>query len=90
MLSAPVTLSVPLDTSEDVAVIEPPVNVFTVPVTAVRTEEKRLVDVAFVVVRLVNPAVTALSTDEKRLVNVAPVAERLVVDALVKGLHLLQ
>jgi len=67
----PVTLSVPLDTSEDVAVIEPPVRVFTVPVTAVRIEEKKLVEVALVAVRFVRKPVVAPKSVAKKLVLVA-------------------
>lgn len=87
----PVTLRVPLDIKEEVAVTDPkvalpPVRDEITPVTALRTDEKklvlvlleatRLVTVALVVVelpttKLVTVAVTALSTAEKKLVEVA-------------------
>ena len=48
----PVTLNVPLEIREDVAVILPPVKVLIVAVTALRRVAKKLEDVAFVLVRL--------------------------------------
>ena len=69
--------------------IFPPVSVLIVPVTALKSEAKRLVDVAFVAVKLVKNPVVALRRvakkfEEVALVSVAPVAERLVVDAFPK------
>mgnify|MGYP003501627664 FL=1 len=45
----PVTESVPLDTSEEVAVIVPPVKELITPVTAERSDEKNDVAVALVI-----------------------------------------
>ena len=89
----PVTERVPLEVSEDVAVIEPnvedpPVSEEMTPVNAVRLEAKRLVEVAFVrvafvAVRFVIAAVTALRSVAKRLDEVALVLERLAIVPLV-------
>ena len=90
----PVTFNVPFEVKEDVAVIDPPVRVLMVPVTALKIEEKRLVEVALVrvalvAVRLVNNPVTPFSRVAKKLVEVAlvivpVVANKLVAVALVK------
>ena len=64
-VDCPVTESVPLDTSEEVAVIVPPVSVFTVPEIAERVFVKKLVDVAFTVVKLVMTEVSAVRSVEK-------------------------
>jgi hypothetical protein len=66
----PVTESVPLEVSDEVAVIDPPVKEEKIPVTAVRRVEKRLDEVALVLVKLVIVPVV-----EKRLVAVSVVAE---------------
>ena len=76
------TVKVPLEVSDDVAVMDPPVSVLTVPLTARRTLVKRLVDVAFVsvafvAVRLVKSPVTAVRRFEKKFVEVALVAVKL-------------
>jgi hypothetical protein len=98
-VEVPVTVSVPFEVSEEVAVMDPAVKELTVAVTALRTEAKRLVLVALVAVRLVKNAVVALRRVAKKfeevalvsvelvsveLVRVAPVAERFVVEALPK------
>jgi hypothetical protein len=98
-VEVPVTVRVPFEVRDEVAVMDPPVRVLTVPVTALKTEAKRLVEVAFVAVRLPMNAVVRLASVDQRLVtvplvvdalpvvlvlvNVAPVAERLVVEAFV-------
>ena len=63
----PVTLSVPCDVRDEVAVMLPPVVVPTV----------RVVMFAFVAVRFVKKAVTALRSVEKKLVDVLLIEERL-------------
>ena len=61
----PVTESVPLDTSDEVAVIVPPVSVLTVPEIAESVFVKKVVEVALVVVKLVMTAVRAERSVEK-------------------------
>ena len=61
----PVTERVPLDESEEVAVIVPPVSVLTVPEIAERVFVKKVVDVALTVVKLVMTAVRAERSVEK-------------------------
>ena len=83
----PDTLRVPLDTNEEVAVIDPnveedPRSVVIPPVIAVRVVAKRLVvvalvSVAFVAVRLVTIAVTAFKRVAKKLVLVLLVVVKL-------------
>ena len=63
----PVTLSVPLEVKEEVAVIDPPVRVLIVAVIALSAVAKKLEEVAFVVFSLVT----------KRSVTVKDVADAL-------------
>jgi hypothetical protein len=77
----PVTLRVPLEVSEDVAVMLPPVSVLTVPVTAFKTEVKKLVEVAFVRVELVAVSPAIFASVDQRLVTVPLVVEAFVVVA---------
>jgi hypothetical protein len=80
----PVTCRVPLETSDEVAVMVPPVKELITPVTAARSEEKKpfevvlLVMLALVLVRVV--AVSAVA--DAVLSTVCPVTVRLVDDAL--------
>lgn len=82
-VDCPVTESVPLDTSEEVAVIVPPVKELITPVTAERSDEKN--DVAVALVREVLPRVdcplTVSAVADAVLSTVCPLTVRLVDDA---------
>jgi hypothetical protein len=71
----PVTFSVPLEVSDEVAVIEPPVKVLIVLVKAFRTDEKRLVEVALVRVEFVDVSPTMLARVLQKLVAVRAVED---------------
>ena len=89
----PVTERVPLDVSDEVAVIDPIVAVpprsdeipavTALKVVAKRLVEEALVSVASVAVRLVKTAVTAFRRVAKKLEDVAFVVRRLVIVPLV-------
>jgi len=64
-VDCPVTERVPLATSDEVAVIVPPVRVFTVPEIAESVFVKKVVEVLLVVVKLVMTAVRAERSEEK-------------------------
>ena len=64
-VDCPVTERVPLETSDEVAVIVPPVRELIVPERAESVFVKKVVEVALVVVKLEMTPVTAESSDEK-------------------------
>jgi hypothetical protein len=87
-VDVPVTLSVPLEVRDDVAVIDPPVRVLMVEVIALSVVAKKLVLVAFVAVRFVKKPVVAFKSVAKRLVLVAFVVEALVAAKLLVAVAL--
>ena len=71
----PETLRVPLEVSEDVAVIDPPVNVAIVALVVVELPTIKLVMLAKVATREEMKELVLVLLEKKRLVAVIPVAE---------------